>query len=214
MKRITPEATGVWRLRATLTKKAITSSDNRLFIPSFDTGKVYNSQFIAVGIQVKNSKDSWRNGGYLSQEFKFSCSGYNNNNKAFNQTPDLLINDVSILNLPLLSDSEYKLRYFPPTYFEDVRLQIWEYQGIQIDQLLQDLAKFFRDAPPDLLLNLPEINQKLDLVLNNQNSGLAVHLSAIESKLEQLLLCCDKVKPPEPKTNSNLYILIKFLNLL
>ena len=136
---ITPEASNVWRLRTTLYKTAFTSQDKRSFIPSFDTGKIYTSQFIAVGISVKNSKTNWRYGGYLSQEFKFSCYGYNNNNKAFNKSSDLLVNDVSILNLPLLLDNAYKLRYFPPTYFPDVRIQIWEYQGKKINLLDEQL---------------------------------------------------------------------------
>lgn len=212
--RITPEASGVWRLRATIRKKAVTSKDNRVFIPSFDTGKTYDSQYIAVGVQVENSKDSWRNGGYLSQEYQFSCNGYDHNNKAFNKLPDLLINDVSILNLPLLSDNSYKLRYFPPTYFSSVRLQIWEYTGVKIDLLLQDLADFFRDAPPDLLINLPTIEAKIDLLLTNQQSGLAVDLSSLESKLDRLLECCNCTPASQPEDEIDYYTFAKFFYLL
>ena len=164
MLQITPEASNVWQLRVTITKTATTSPDNRIFIPSFDTGKTYNSQFIAVGITVKNSKDNWRNGGYLSQEFDFPAIGYKHHRKAFNKTEDLLINEVSILNLPPLANSAYRLRYFPPIYFRDVKLQIWEYIGLQTDLLVRDLANFFANAPADLLINLPEINQKLDAI--------------------------------------------------
>ncbi len=171
MLQITPEASNVWQLRVTITKTATTSLDNRIFIPSFDTGKTYNSQFIAVGITVKNSKDNWRNGGYLSQEFDFPAIGYKHNRKAFNKTEDLLINEVSIINLPPLADSTYRLRYFPPTYFRDVKLQIWEYIGVQTDLLVRDLANFFANAPANLLINLPEINQKLDLILAKLNDN-------------------------------------------
>lgn len=166
--RITPEESGVWRLRATINKKAETSKDNRFFIPSFDTGKTYSSQYIAVGVQVNGSKDNWRHGGYLSQEFKFPSVGYSNGKKAFNKLPDLLINEVSILTLPLLSEKEYKLQYFSPTYFTDVRLQIWEYTGTTVNLLIEDLSNFFRNAPPNLLVNLPSIESKIDRILKNQ----------------------------------------------
>lgn len=197
MKLITPEARGVWRLRTTLVKKAVRSGDNRLFIPSFDTGKTYIGQFIAVGIRVENSKDNWRNGGYLSQEFKFTSNGYTHNNKAFNRTQDLLINDVTILNLPLLTDDEYQLRYFPPTYFSDVRLQIWEYIGVQTDALIRDIANFFSKASPSLLVNLPEVNRKLDLLLDKQTICTGVDLSAIEAKIDLLLSKCNR--QPQPR---------------
>lgn len=171
MLQITPEQSGVWQLRVTITKIATTQ-----FIPSFDTKKTYSSQFIAVGIIVKNSRDNWRNGGYLSQEFDFPCVGYKHNRKAFNKIEDLLINDVSIINLPPLVATSYKLRYFPPTYFTDVKLQIWEYQGIQTDLLLRNLVDFFINTPP----NFPEINQKLDLILDNLGVKIEPKIAAEE----------------------------------
>ena len=185
---ITPEASGVWRLRSTITKKAIVETDGRSYIESFDTGKIYQAEFIAVGIQVDNSRETWKYGGYLSQEFRFTTgSGYRNRNKAFNRTEDLLINDVSIINFPLLRDGEYHLRFFPPTYFENLRLQIWEYEGETTNKLVDDLAEFFRKAPPDLLINLSAVDEKLDQLLANQQSGIAVDLTVIEDKLDLLL---------------------------
>ena len=74
---IYPEQKNVWQLRVSLSKSAKLSSDDRFFIPSFDVGKTFNSQVIAVGIRVINSKDNWRHGGYLSQEFSFASKGYN-----------------------------------------------------------------------------------------------------------------------------------------
>lgn len=199
--RITPEASGVWRLRATIREKAV-SKDNRFFIPSFDTGKIYNSEYIAVGIQVKNSRENWRFGGYLSQEYKFKSTGYKNSGKAFFRSQDLLINEVSIIKLPLLVDGNYRLRFFPATYFTEVRLQIWEYEGVQIDVLLQDLTSFFRDAPPDLLINLPAIEAKIDRVLANQQTGINVDFSEVNRKLDKLLNCCDG---KQSKDNSSYY---------
>lgn len=214
MTRITPEARGVWRLRCTLTKKAVSSTDNRVFIPSFDTGKSYEAEYLAVGVKAANSKDSWRQGGYLAQEFTVPITGYSTRNRAFNRTPDLLINDVTIIKVPLLTQSEYRLRYFAPTYFSDVRLQIWEYSGVRTDLLLRDLADFFRNASPDLLINLPLIEEKLDLLLANQQSGLAVDLSSLESKLDRLLACCKCAPEPPEQDEADTYLLLKFLGFI
>lgn len=209
---ITPEANGVWRLRATMFKKAV-FKDNRFFIPSFDTGKTYNSEYIAVGIQVKNSRDNWRFGGYLSQEYKFKSSGYKNSGKAFFRSQDLLINEVSIIKLPLIVDGNYRLRFFPATYFNEVKLQIWEYQGIKIDVFLQELSNFFRDAPPNLLINLPAIEQKIDLVLANQEKSITVDFSEINQKLDRILnsINCPHVKSPKLL---NYYAFVKLMHLL
>lgn len=208
---ITPETSGVWRLRATVTKNAVVSSDNRIFIPPFDTGHTYYSQFIAVGIQVSQSRDNWRNGGYLSQEYKFNCVGYTHNNKAFNRSQDLLINEVTILNLPLLSDSEYRLRYFPPTYFSDVKIQIWEYVGVQIDVLLRDLTNFLLNAPSDLLINLSDLNDRLDTDLNyltSQFLEIKERLNSGETKNEtrqqQLLTRLAQLSVSKPTSSNNL----------
>ncbi len=74
---IYPEQKNVWQLRVSLSKSDKLSSDDRFFIPSFDVGKTFNSQVIAVGVKVLNSKANWRHGGYLSQEFSFASKGYN-----------------------------------------------------------------------------------------------------------------------------------------
>lgn len=212
---ITPEVRGVWRLRSTISKKAKVGANGKLYIASFDTGKTYTNEHIAVGIQVTNARETWQYGGYLSQEFEFKTeSGYRNKNKAFNRTKDLLINDVSIINLPLLRDGNYRLRFFLATYFQDIKLQIWEYTGKTTNKLINDLSDFLANSPADALINLPEVNQKLDKLLNLQQSAIAVDLITIEAKLDALLKCinCDYTKPSDRKLNY--YTFLKLMNLL
>lgn len=167
---IMPEANEVWHLRSTISKKAVKSLDKKFFIKPFNIDKTYTSEFVAVGVRVKNSKNNWRNGGYLSQEFLFPALGYNNNGKAFNQSKNLLINNVSILNFPAITSSPYRLRYFPPTYFVDVTIQIWEYVGTTTNILVRELANFLHNSSPELLINLEDVNNKLNLILANQQS--------------------------------------------
>lgn len=188
--RIEPEIKQNWQLRVSLSKTAKLNTDNRLYVPSFDVGKTFTSQIIAVGVVVNSSKDTWQYGGYLSQEFSFASKGYNNNGKAFNRSEELLINDVSIINLPPLVGSEYRLRYFPPSYFNDIKIQIWEYQGLQTDVLLAKLSLFLETATLNCnvtsfedAVSFPELNDKLDLII----------------KYQKLLLDEDNIViPPEP----------------
>ena len=211
---ITPEASGVWRLRSTISKIATVEANGRLYIESFDTGKIYKSEFIAVGIQVSNSRETWQFGGYLSQEYNFRSNGYKNSGKAFFRSQDLLINEVSIIKLPLLVDGNYRLRFFPATYFKEVKLQIWEYQGVKIDVLLQDLSNFFRNAPPDLLINLPAIEEKLNRVLAGQQNNVAIDLSEVNQKLDFILNFLNCQKNIRLNKRQNYYAFVKLMHLL
>ncbi len=214
MDSINPSDKSSWIKRASIYKQAKRTVDNSFFIPSFELNKKFSSEFLAVGISVKESKDSWAHGGFISQEFDFRNTGYRDNNKAFNRSDNLLINNVSIIQVPILSLSDYKLRYFPPNYFVDVKVEVWEYQGLSVNLLLQDLANFFRNAPPDLLINIPAIEQKIDdLALAFEQSSNS-NCSILEAKIDKLLNCldCNKEKPTTPPEKR--YLITKLLGLL
>lgn len=201
-------------MRTTIVKKARLANNNQSFIESFDTGKIYQSEFIAVGIQVSNARETWRYGGYLSQEFKFvTGGGYANTNKAFNRTQDLLINDVSIINLPNITQSEYRLRFFPPVYFTEVRLQIWEYIGETTNKQVRDLIGYLASTPTELLIDLPNIEAKLDRLLANQQAGISLDFRQIEGKLDALLKCID-CKHVETIPQAKYYLFAKLFNFL
>lgn len=126
---ITPEKQGVWVLRDTVTPELVTLDNNKQYIPSFLINAEFNSPYVAVGIKVSSSGENWRFGGHLAQEFSFPGSGYRNSGKAFFTTEELIINNVSIIEIPVITGQPYKLRFFPPTWFRDLRLEIWEYSS-------------------------------------------------------------------------------------
>ena len=130
---ITPEAEEAWRLRSSVTKQPIQLANYKRYIPSFLISGTFQSQFVAVGIKVTASGENWRFGGFFAQEFSFDSSGYKEADKAFFRTEELLINNVTVLKLPVTTDKPYRLRYFPPTWFRDLTLEIWEYTGIVVD---------------------------------------------------------------------------------
>lgn len=130
---ISPEAEGAWQLRSTVSPEPVQLANYKRYIPSFLINGSFSSQYVAVGIKVTASGENWRFGGFLAQEFGFSSSGYKEADRAFFRTEDLMINNVTVVRLPVVTDKPYRLRFFPPTWFCDLTLQIWEYQGAVVD---------------------------------------------------------------------------------
>ena len=117
-----------WLLRNTVLKTASTIGDDRAIDP-FLLGKGLYSSYLAVGVSVGNSKDTWRHGGYIAQAFNFPATSYSQVGQGLARSQDLLIDSVSIVKLPIVTNVAYSLYYFPLKYFERVRVQVWEYTG-------------------------------------------------------------------------------------
>ena len=129
-----------WILTVNTNKKA-RLINGQLLIEPFSFKNSFNSSIIAIGVEVPQSREIWKSGGQLFAEFPFRYSSvnYNNLRKAYYKISDLIVDDISIIELPQLSTS-YKLKYYPPNYFQEVNLQVWEYRGKyqknQIDELV------------------------------------------------------------------------------
>ena len=180
---ILPEEDGVWNLRYSGSFSPVTLDNNRRYIPSFSIPGEFTSDFVAVGIEVTASGENWRFGGHIAQQFNFPSSGFRHPGKAFHRTEDLIVNDVTIINIPIVSSKPYKLRYFPPTWFRDLRFTIWEYTGessnsttqnaLEILQFLAELVLQLGLVPGGSLttlltiligLDIPDILNKLDFI--------------------------------------------------
>lgn len=178
-----PEEDGVWTLRYQGSFTPTTLDNGKQYIPSFLINGTFTSEFVAVGIEVTASGENWRFGGHIAQQFNFPASGFRNSGKAFYRTEDLIINDITIVNIPLVSGTPYSLRYFPPTWFRDLRFTIWEYKGesssgipqdaLEILQLLAELllaSGIVTDGTLATLLaiivslDIPDIIQKIDFI--------------------------------------------------
>jgi|GEM_PF-5829389 len=182
---ITPEKEGAWQLRDTVTPTPVILDNNKQYIPSFLIAGEFTSQFVAVGIKVATSGENWRFGGHLAQQFNFPSSGYKHSGKAFFRTGELIINDVEIIQVPVITDQPYRLRFFPPTWFRDLRLQVWEYTEeiednsiiesieilTQLAQILLDLG-VIQDGSLKVLiqlllsLDIPEIIKQIEFIYN------------------------------------------------
>lgn len=164
---ITPELFNAWRLKNTLFKTAkVSFKSKQNIIEPFNINSRFSSQYLAVGIIVKDSKDSWQYGGKIAQEFKFPSysTDYVKRGKAFNYSQELLINRVTFIQFPLITSKDYKVHYFPPKYFTEVKIQIWEYTGITTDILLENLVNKISELPAEDLINIPAIEESLNCI--------------------------------------------------
>ena len=163
---ITPESATAWQLKTTVSKVAKPSSrTQQILIESFDLGTTFNSQYLAVGVIVPESRDSWQYGGRISQEFNFfnNKSGYSKPKKAFHLSQELLIDKVTFVKFPPITQKEYRINYLPPRYFESVTIQIWEYTGETIDEQLQRLIDGLENNAV-LSVDFSELQSTLDLL--------------------------------------------------
>ena len=97
--------------------------------------------FLAIGVIVDNAKDNWQDGGEIAQDFTFfnSDSRYFEPAKSFYSPQKLLINRVSLIQFPLITNA-YSLVYFPNAYFQAITLEVWEYTGEIVNPLAQQLT--------------------------------------------------------------------------
>ena len=202
---ITPEVEGAWVKRASVTKQPVKLPNYKRYIPSFLIPGEFNSQFVAVGIKVTASGQNWRFGGFLAQEFTFSSTGYQKTDRAFFCSEDLLINNVTVLKLPVATDKPYRLRYFPPTWFFDLTLEIWEYTGTVVDgnggtspdtrQQLEDIKNLVsvgftllnnrldREDVPAKLSDLSRRLERIERLLGSDGSGVRLSSSSPQGKI-------------------------------
>lgn len=116
-----------WQLRKTVSKTASNLKEDSGILP-FLVGSSFQSRYLAVGITVSNSKNTWRDGGYITQALSFPSANYRQANKSLFRSQNLLVNNVTIVEV-LPVTSSYSIYYFPLGYFERVRIQVWEYTG-------------------------------------------------------------------------------------
>lgn len=127
---------GDWQLIADESRTAQVTEGSRIIpIDSILVGRNLTTRAIAILVTVDDIRGNWNFAGQIHQEFAFPP-----NNVSFPlgevHSPEYrirLARPESILFRNLSTES-FDLRYFPPKYFPDVRVRVWEYTGEVVSQ--------------------------------------------------------------------------------
>ena len=192
---ITPELGLAWQFRISISKMASSTQNcSRPFIKPFKVNTLFSSPFLAVGVIVDNAKDNWQDGGEIAQDFSFlnSDSRYFDTAKSFYSVQKLLINRVSLIQFPLITDA-YSLVYFPNSYFQAITLEIWEYAG--------DVTNTTEEQLQNLLNDFNALNDDVSAIKDDV-SAIQGDLNSLELGLllDRLIPILDGFSPPDNPT--------------
>lgn len=191
---INPSGNDDWSLIVDLSRDKLA---NQTQIPRLELEVSLNSKFIAVEVLTSNAKPTWVAGGYLAQVYEL---------EQFDLTPPqyfVSINQVNLLELSQIANTQFSLVYDPPKYFNDVRIKIWQYRGIETDLLLADIASALNNIPITATVDLSEVNQKLDTLIAAVGDGVqcqSIELFELSTKVDLILNYFNIPQPVKPVT--------------
>ena len=150
---INPSSSDDWVLNNTKTVNAQSSENNNFEpIPSFSLGSNFNSEFLAIEIDVANAKTHWSSAGYVYQQFDYPGLSVSTS------TQWLKLDTPNLIKLEVDEDYEYQLIYYPRKYFLSVTVKVWRYVGDVINpEVNTDLSA--------LEQRIKALEDKIDLLL-------------------------------------------------
>lgn len=117
-------------------------------LPNYLSLETFNSNVIGVFIDNAEARDTWNFAGWFSQVIHLPF-GPNLAQSTINDRR-LWLRRKQLLVFPRLA-SGYKIAIRFPSWFSQVSITIWEYQGVQVDALEAQLI---------------QVQEKLDTLLN------------------------------------------------
>ena len=151
-----------WVLRTDLTKFAQVFTNEKgkqsyISIKPFNLGIGIRAKFLAIAVTSINSKPTWKFGGEIAQLFPFP-----KNTDVFpvgqmiGDIYPLKISKVSFFSLSRVAPVDYELFYYPPSWFKDVQIKVWQYTGAEFnftEDTLIEIQDFLEDG--DTTVNTP-----------------------------------------------------------
>ncbi|MGD1920404.1 MAG: hypothetical protein ACFCAD_16895 [Pleurocapsa sp.] len=178
---INPTSSNDWELIVDLSRSKLADETQ---IPKLDLDVSLNSNFVAVEVIASNAKSHWVAGGFIVQQYELD---------EFDLSPSqhfVSINSVNLIELKQVANLEFNLIYDPLKYFNDVVIKVCNYQGIETDLLLADIASALNNIPITATVDLSQVNQKLDTLISQIETVNSQKLLEIEAKLDAI---CEKL---------------------
>lgn len=128
---IIPDSSSDWVEIVNISKEDLITGDNsHVPIDPFACGILTSSEFYAVIVNTVAGKSSWVWAGSLSRLFPFQQNTDTTPiGKAIYGNHQLSINKAQLLQFDRLSPISFDFYYFPPKWFKDVRIRVWEFVG-------------------------------------------------------------------------------------
>ena len=126
--KINPTSSLDWQLIVNLRKQAKKENNKIVPIKSFDLGKTFKANFVAVQVKAFNGKASWVKAGYLKQQYVSSL-------KVSEPSLFLELNTPNLIKLNNNNLADYRLIFYPPYYFSGLEIKLWQYKGQETSNL-------------------------------------------------------------------------------
>lgn len=103
-------------------------SRNHTPINPINFDEIFTSDIIAVAILINVGKPYWSYGGQITQQLPGQgiANGDTSSVGLIGKSEKLKIQKINLINIPTYANS-YTLIYYPPRWFKDVTIKVWEY---------------------------------------------------------------------------------------
>lgn len=122
-------------------------------IPEFPIPLIIDSRIIAVVAESTSAKPTWHFAGFLFQKVHLGITVGGSFDSDATQARKIFLDRISLLTFRNLAPT-YSLTFKPPYWFQDVRISIWKYTGVDTTIELNQLA--------NIQLKLTSIETKID----------------------------------------------------
>lgn len=170
-----------WQLKFVKKYKAqLDKTTNKRIIKPFTINNSFFSNYLAIGVVVNNSRNTWQNGGEIAQEVFLPNTGqYRTNNVILKDFYSLRINEINLVQFESFLGN-YKIKYFPQSYFQQIELRIWEYQNKEI--VLSHSLQLINDSINDIKVLVEQQNKTLKFIINKLDCNGSVATTSIEKQ--------------------------------
>lgn len=122
-------------------------------IPEFSIPLTIDSRIIAVVAESTSAKPTWHFAGFLFQKVHLGIIVGGGFDSDATSARKIYLNRISLLTFRNLTPT-YGISFKPPFWFQDVKLTIWKYTGVDTTVELNQLA--------NIQLKLTSIETKID----------------------------------------------------
>jgi hypothetical protein len=118
----------------------------------------FSSPFVVISVISSFAEPLWSKGGSVSQAIALPDTSI-----AWGNRKELVLNQLSLFEFPILSNNNYELFYFSLARLEAVQIKVWEYVGQTKDTAVENLVTTL-ETSAILTVDFSQVNVRLDAI--------------------------------------------------